>query len=127
MERYLMDSNVIIDYLAGSFISESGLFMDSVINVNPLTSVICKIEVLGFNMPDDALKILKDFFEYSTLLTLSSSVVEKTIEIRKKHRIKTPDAIIAATAIVNDLCLLTRNESDFKNIEELKLLNPWLL
>jgi len=38
---------------------------------------------------------------------------------------KLPDAIIAATALVYDLTLVTRNVADFKNIDRLKLVNPW--
>lgn len=37
---------------------------------------------------------------------------------------KTPDAIIAATALANDFTLITRNIKDFKNIEGFKLVNP---
>jgi len=47
------------------------------------------------------------------------------ISIRKIHRIKLPDAIIAATALVNGLELVTRNINDFKNIDGLNLINPW--
>ncbi|MCF8232854.1 MAG: hypothetical protein K9J27_11755 [Bacteroidales bacterium] len=42
-----------------------------------------------------------------------------------KHKIKLPDAIIAATSLVYDLTLITRNSTDFKNIDELRLINPW--
>lgn len=34
-------------------------------------------------------------------------------------------AIVAATAIVYGLILLTRNTADFKNIKMLKVENPW--
>ncbi len=35
-----------------------------------------------------------------------------------------PDAIIAATAIQNDLTLIPRNTADFKNIVGLPLIDP---
>jgi tRNA(fMet)-specific endonuclease VapC len=35
-----------------------------------------------------------------------------------------PDAIIAATAIVLDYTLITRNTIDFKKLSSLKLLTP---
>lgn len=49
----------------------------------------------------------------------------KTADIRKKHKIKLPDAIIAATALVYELSLVSRYVYDFKNINGLQLINPW--
>jgi predicted nucleic acid-binding protein len=37
----------------------------------------------------------------------------------------TPDAIVAATALVYQLTLMTRNEKDFKKVEGLSLYNPF--
>ncbi|MEY4538677.1 MAG: hypothetical protein RLZZ306_434, partial [Bacteroidota bacterium] len=52
-------------------------------------------------------------------------IVEKTIEIRRIYKIKLPDALIAATAIVFDLTLVSRNDKDFTQIPELKYINPF--
>jgi len=60
----------------------------------------------------------------ATLHDLTNSVVDVTINIRKKHKTKLPYAIIAATAIVYKLILISRNISDFKDIEGLKVINP---
>jgi len=38
-----------------------------------------------------------------------------------------PDAIIAATALCNDLAIVSRNTDDFKKIKELKIINPFEL
>jgi len=52
----------------------------------------------------------------------------RTAEIRKSHLIKLPDAIIiAATALVYKLILITRNIEDYKDIEGLEIINPWKL
>jgi len=40
-------------------------------------------------------------------------------------RIKTPDAIIAATALHHQLVLATRNTDDFKEIDGLNHINPF--
>jgi predicted nucleic acid-binding protein len=40
---------------------------------------------------------------------------------------KVADAIIAATALVFDFTLITRNTEDFKGIAGLKISNPWLM
>jgi predicted nucleic acid-binding protein len=50
---------------------------------------------------------------------LDENVVKQTIAIRKTHKIKLPDAVIAATALVYGLSLISRNEADFKKIPHL--------
>lgn len=54
------------------------------------------------------------------MLSITNEVKKKTIELRKKYNIKLPDAIIAATAIENDLTLITADKG-FEKVEELKL------
>lgn len=61
----------------------------------------------------------------STIVGLNDDITKATIQIRKKNKIKTPDAIIAATAIALDYTLITRNISDFKKINGLKLIDPF--
>jgi predicted nucleic acid-binding protein len=58
-------------------------------------------------------------------IVLTPESADQAASIRVKHGIKTPDAIIAATAIVNGLTLITGNEKDFVSIHKLKLINPW--
>ena len=56
-------------------------------------------------------------------MPLSPNVVKRCIRIRRQKKIKTPDAIIAATAIEHDYILLT-SDTDFKNIPHLQVLDP---
>ena len=91
-------------------------------------SVISRIELLGFSFPesDDEVKA-KKFIEDSSVLPLTDAVADQAIAIRKLHKIKLGDTLIAATALVNDLVLITRNEADFKNIAGLMVINPFLV
>lgn len=59
------------------------------------------------------------------LSSLERPIKLKTADIRKQHRIKLPDAIIAATAIIYDLTLITRNSKNFLDIAGLITVNPW--
>ena len=52
-------------------------------------------------------------------------MVDLTIALRKEYKIKLPDAIIAATALANDLTIVTNNIKDFSNISGLQLINPY--
>lgn len=123
--KYLIDSNVVIDYLAGNLPKQGASLVRSAVNEIPTISVITKIEVLGFKVPVKDAKLLTAFVEESMIIGLSDEIIEATIQIRKRIRISTPDAIIAATAIIYQMNLLTRNEKDFRSIKELKILNPW--
>ena len=78
-------------------------FMDKIINEGPKVSIITKIEVLGFKTSPEIYKILVDFFKDATVINLTFEVAEKTIELRQLHKIKLPDAIISATALVHQL------------------------
>ena len=68
---------------------------------------------------------IEHFCSASNIIHLENTIVEKGIELRKKYRIKLPDAIIAATALVNDITLVTRNSNDFKSIPDLQISNPF--
>jgi len=102
-------------------------FMNSVINAVPNVSVVTKIEVLGFNAPDEHYQLLTSFMNDATILHLTDNIVDATIEIRKKHKTKLPDAIIAATALVYEQVLISRNISDFKNIGGLQVIDSYSL
>lgn len=122
--QHLIDSNVVIDYL-GSRLPDTGMtFMNKVVNAIPRTSIITKIEVLGFNTSPEANQLLINFFNDADVLNITEAIETKTIELRKNHQVKLPDAIIAATAVVHNFSLVTRNLSDFRNIDGLELVNP---
>jgi predicted nucleic acid-binding protein len=52
-------------------------------------------------------------------------LAELTIELKRDNNIKLADALIAATALSNDLILVTRNEDDFSDLTNLKIYNPF--
>ena len=125
MERYLIDSNAVIDYLNGRLPVSGMNFLNVVVDDLVMVSVITKIETLGFKTtPEDEL-LTNDFMDIALVIDLNDSIVNQTIAIRKMHKIKTPDAIIAATALSLDLTLISRNKSDFDKIPNLKLINPY--
>jgi len=121
--KYLMDSNAIIDYLSGNVAHSKIGFLKSVINEVPQISVVSQIEVLSKGSAFNFVSLAENFVADCTIHGLSNDIVSGTISLRRKYKIKTPDAIIAATALHYDLVLITADLKGFENIKGLKLLN----
>ena len=85
------------------------------------------MEVLGYNFANNTEnEIVENLLKEIDIINLTDDVVKKVIEIRKKKKIKLPDAIIYATASTNELDLITRNVDDFNNIDDsVKVINPF--
>lgn len=124
--KYIWDTNTAIYYLQQVFPEKVEVFVDSLLEESPIAiSAITEIELLCWrNAAPTDLKLIENFIEDCLLIELSKPVKLQTIEIRKLYKIKLPDAIIAASALVYDLTLLSR-DLNFKQIENLKLINPW--
>ncbi len=73
------------------------------------------------------IQLLQSFIAASTIFHLEEPVVLKAIDIRKNFRVKLPDAIIAATAVVHGFALITRNSADFEKIKGLQVIDPYTL
>jgi predicted nucleic acid-binding protein len=121
MEQYLIDNNLISNFFSGNYTEKGMDFIAGVIDQTPIISIITEIEALSWiNSKED---IIKSFVQDANVLTITSSVVAECVNIRRTKKIKTPDAIIASIAIVNNLILIS-SDNDFKNIEGLRLIDP---
>lgn len=125
--NYLWDTNIAIYYLQQQFSSSAEKFIDSIlIDDQPTISVITEIELLCWKTATvEDLQVLNNFINDAMVVELEPAIKIKTAEIRKLHRIKLPDATIAATSLVYNFTLLSRNVVDFENIIGIKLINPW--
>jgi predicted nucleic acid-binding protein len=119
---YLLDTNVIIDYLDNKLSFEANLLIDDI--RIPQISIATRIELSILpNADERQIEIMQEYLSYCKVFELTEDVVLKIIEIRKKYKIKDFDSIIAATALVYKLILIT-SDKDFSNIKSLKIINP---
>lgn len=121
-EKYLIDTNALLEYVAGVLPTNAHIFVESVINDNFNVSVINRIEILGH---ESATKELIDVMDLANTQQLTEDVEKQTINLRKQKKIKLPDAIVAATALVHDFVIISRNTKDFQNIDGLVCVNPY--
>jgi predicted nucleic acid-binding protein len=77
-------------------------FVDSILqDFQPTISAITEIELLCWKTAsENDLVVLRDFIEDCVVFELDKDIKLKTVEIRKNYKLKLPDAIIAATAVI---------------------------
>ncbi|MDQ6609293.1 MAG: type II toxin-antitoxin system VapC family toxin [Bacteroidota bacterium] len=123
--KFLLDSNAVIDFLGGKYPTEGMNLVNSAVDDIPNFSIISKIEVLSYKASEIEYELLLSFCRDALILQLNEDIVQKTIALRIDYKLKTPDAIIAATALVYDMILITRNVSDFGKVQRLTIINPF--
>lgn len=123
--EYLADSNAVIDLVLGRLPAASADWLDQQLRQNTVAvSVVARIELLTKTVPAAEYALMQAFVRSVEVLPLDEPVTRQTIQLRQQHRIKLPDAIIAATALVHALPLLTRNTADFQKVAGLMVLDP---
>ena len=56
---------------------------------------------------------------------MDAEVIDKAVALRQQKKITPGDSIIAATALLDNLTLITRNVDDFLQIPDLDIENPF--
>lgn len=123
--KILIDTNIAIGYIGNRLSTKSMNKLDTIFDAEYHISAINKIELLGYpNLDKNEEEKFNLLINHSILHQIDNKIIEETILIRKVHKIKLPDAIIAATCIVNGLEIITYNAKDFENIVGLKVIEP---
>ncbi|MFH1146075.1 MAG: type II toxin-antitoxin system VapC family toxin [Pseudomonadota bacterium] len=122
---YLVDTNILIYHTAG--LKDSVSFLGDLIARQALSvSILTKIEFLGWDKhTPEGFEKCRRLLEFANVYPVDEEVAEKTISIRRGMNIRLADAVIAATALLNNMTLATRNVDDFKKIQALEVFNPF--
>jgi predicted nucleic acid-binding protein len=114
--NYLVDTNFLIHLSEEDKIVIP--FLDDKISI----SYITELELLGvFSISKEQLKNAQNLINDCIVFEMNSQIKQKVISLKQSYKIKLPDAIIAATAIVYNLPFIT-SDADFKKIKELQLI-----
>jgi len=117
----IFDTNILI------YLSKNILKPEDIVSDQTAISIITKIEALGypFKNPEE-FEIISAICSALPVIPVTDAIAEATINLRRKYRVKLPDALIYATALVENKPLLTNNVADFELLGNgVKLINPF--
>ena len=115
MPDLLLDTDVFVDHLRGARKIKPG-------PDRTLYSVVTRCELFaGREIEEETVRLLLGPFEE---LPVDRPVAERAGRLRRAGVLRTPDALIAATALEHQLVLVTRNTRDFQSARGLKLRQP---
>jgi toxin FitB len=125
LKGYLLDTNILIYHLKGDIPVREIEKLEDILKRSFIISVITKIEFLGWrkHTVDGFLKAQK-FLRHAAIIPIDDELADLAIELKRNNNNKLADALITATALLNDLVLVTGNEDDFKALEDLEIYNP---
>ncbi|MBS3056147.1 MAG: PIN domain-containing protein [Candidatus Aenigmarchaeota archaeon] len=127
MIRVLIDTDIHIDFLKN--IEASKKIFQGVVDekVTGFSSVITEAELFSGKECNDVEKriAVEELLAVTERITVNSFISRKAADFRRIYDVPMLDALIAASAIVSNSMLCSRNTKHFKKIKELKLKVPY--
>ena len=121
MPGYLLDTNSVIYFFDGE---ETVSYLIENAKYQIVISCITKIELLCFEANDKAaVKGIRDFLKEVEIVYIDDDIIDSAVNYRKSHKLKVPDAIIAATAKAMRLSLVTADKA-FQKIPDIEIISP---
>ena len=118
----LIDSNIII-YAAKP---EHNALRQFIAEHTPAVSAVSYVEVLGYHqLTEQELQYFEVFFAVAPILALSQAILDQAVKLRQLKKMTLGDALVASTALVHNLTLVTRNTQDFEWISDLSVINAF--
>ena len=86
-------------------------------------SVVTELELLSYGgLTDEDMQEIAHLLTSLVVFPLESRLAQMAAALRRQYRLKTPDSIVAATALLTRTTLVTRNVQDFQGIVGFSLL-----
>jgi predicted nucleic acid-binding protein len=120
--NWLLDTNIVIGLLKQQAATIALVESQKIELSKSAVSQITRMELLGFpGLADEDERAILGFLQNCQVLFIDEAVERAAIRLRRAGLCKLPDAIIAATAQVHQLSLLTLDERLAKIAESLKV------
>ena len=122
----IIDTDILID--AGRCVDEALNCLQQVENkFSAAVSSVTQMELIVGCRDKNELSSLEHFLERFQIISLNEHISDTATDLLKKYRLShgllIADALIAATAIITDIPFISKNQRDFRFIENLNLLS----
>jgi len=118
---YTLDTNAIIYYLGRD--AHAVRLLEEIFDQRaPLyVSTITVVELFSRPLSNPEKDGIEELLDSLFVIPVDMELALSAGEIRRQHRLKTPDSVIAATALHTHTTLVTRNIQDFQKVDVLPL------
>jgi predicted nucleic acid-binding protein len=120
---FVFDTNAIIYYLKDD--PQAVPILENIFEQSSpvYISTVTEAELFGFSsLTEKEIERIDSLLSSLSIIPLDSRLARMAGYIRRNHRLKIPDSVIAATTLFTNSVLVTRNTHDFSRIRELKTL-----
>lgn len=119
---FTIDTNILIYYAADD--PKAVEFFETHKNDILYIPSIVIVEFLSYPLISrEAVIKFQQFISQTVIVNLDYFVAERAADIRKTHKLSLADAVVAASSIITNSSLVTRNVRDFKKIKNLKIVS----
>ena len=108
----VLDTNVLIHALSGTH-PVAARTVEEARAHGLAISIITKIEVLT-KVPPGQEEATDTLLKQCSVINLTPEIANLAVQLRKRYKLRTPDAIICATALAAERRLVTFNSKDFR-------------
>lgn len=127
MSPIMVDTDILIDHLRG--VQGATSFLERIARgeYQAMVSVITELELFAGTMKNGEAQKVLNLLSMMSPIPVGSETARKAGEILRQHRnsgLSALDAIIAASALLNNAVLVTRNVKHFRPVEGLLVLDP---
>lgn len=118
----LLDTNALIYFLEGRRSIADLVVLAGTVFYSPIS----EIEVLAApHLSAEEVATIRSFLSSCSRVELDQTVTDLTIDLRRRLRLKVPDAIIAASAMSRGVPLATADK-DFAKVDGLEIVDDFL-
>jgi predicted nucleic acid-binding protein len=125
VDMLIVDTDILID--VGRNVNEAVNCLQQIEQkFSVAVSSVTQMELIIGCRNKDELHSLEHFIERFYIIRLDEQISDTAIDLLKQYRLShgllIADALIAASAIISDLPFVTKNQSDYRFIDNLQLL-----